>query len=62
MANFERFTELKDLITGLEGDADKFYNKGNSAAGTRVRKGLQDIKNLAQAIRLEIQEAKNTAK
>jgi hypothetical protein len=62
MAKFERFTELKDLITGLEGDADKFYNKGNSAAGTRVRKGLQDIKNLAQAIRLEIQEAKNTAK
>jgi len=62
MAKFERFTELKDLITGLEGDADKFYNKGNSAAGTRVRKGLQDIKNLAQSIRLEIQEAKNTAK
>ena len=55
MAKFERFTELKDLITGLEDDADKFYNKGNSAAGTRVRKGLQDIKNLAQAIRLEIQ-------
>ena len=62
MAKFERFTELKDLITGLEGDADKFYNKGNSAAGTRVRKGLQDIKNLAQAIRLEIQDAKNTPK
>ena len=59
MANFERFTELKNLITGLEADADKFYNKGNSAAGTRVRKGLQDVKNLAQAIRLEIQEAKN---
>ncbi len=59
MANFERFTELKDLITGLEADADKFYNKGNSAAGTRVRKGLQDVKNLAQAIRLEIQESKN---
>ncbi|MGV3510065.1 MAG: histone H1 [Sphingobacteriaceae bacterium] len=62
MAKFERFTELKNLITGLEGDADKFYNKGNSAAGTRVRKGLQDIKNLAQAIRLEIQEAKNSGK
>jgi hypothetical protein len=62
MAKFERFTELKDLITGLEDDADKFYNKGNSAAGTRVRKGLQDIKNLAQAIRLEIQESKNTSK
>lgn len=62
MAKFERFTELRDLINGLEGDADKFYNKGNSAAGTRVRKGLQDVKNLAQAIRLEIQESKNSAK
>lgn len=62
MAKFERFTELADLINGLEGDADKFYNKGNSAAGTRVRKGLQDIKNLAQAIRLEIQESKNSGK
>jgi len=61
MANYERFTELKDLINGLEGDADKFYNKGNNAAGTRVRKGLQDVKNLAQAIRLEIQESKNAA-
>ncbi|PWG79824.1 histone H1 [Pararcticibacter amylolyticus] len=61
MANYERFTELQNLVSGLEADADKFYNKGNSAAGTRVRKGLQDIKNLAQAIRLEIQESKNSA-
>ncbi|KAA8481897.1 hypothetical protein BDE36_4031 [Arcticibacter tournemirensis] len=60
MANYERFTELKNLISGIEADADKFYNKGNSAAGTRVRKGLQDVKNLAQAIRLEIQESKNS--
>ncbi|NQV74798.1 MAG: histone H1, partial [Bacteroidetes bacterium] len=29
------------------------------AAGTRVRKGMQDLKNLAQAIRLEVQEKKN---
>ncbi len=55
----KKFSDVKDLITGLEGDADKFYNKGNSAAGTRVRKGMQDLKNLAQAIRLEIQDSKN---
>ncbi|MXV13839.1 histone H1 [Hufsiella ginkgonis] len=60
MAKIEKFNELKSLIAGLEADADKFYNKGNSAAGTRVRKGLQDIKNLAQEVRLEIQDAKNT--
>ncbi|WP_069661026.1 histone H1 [Arcticibacter eurypsychrophilus] len=60
MANYERFKELKDLLTGLDGDADKFYNKGNSAAGTRLRKGLQDMKNLAQSIRLEVQDSKNS--
>ncbi len=59
MASIEKFNELKSLVEGLEGDADKFFNKGNNAAGTRVRKGLQDIKNLAQTIRLEIQESKN---
>ena len=56
MKNFE---ELKTLIASLECDADKFYNKGNSAAGTRIRKGMQDLKNAAQAIRQEVQELKN---
>lgn len=55
----KKFDELKKLVATLEGDADKFYNKANSAAGTRVRKGMQDLKNLAQSIRLEIQETKN---
>ena len=57
----QKFEELKNLIASLEGDADKFYNKGNSAAGTRVRKGMQDLKNLAQEIRAEVQEIKNKA-
>lgn len=55
----KKFTEAKNLIESLEADADKFYNKANSAAGTRVRKGMQDLKNLAQAIRLEVQDMKN---
>ena len=55
----KKFTEAKNLIESLEADADKFYNKANSAAGPRVRKGMQDLKNLAQAIRLEVQDTKN---
>ena len=62
MASMAKFKELKSLIEGLEGDADKFFNKGNNAAGTRVRKGLQELKNLSQDLRLKIQEAKNAAK
>ncbi|TCD02173.1 histone H1 [Pedobacter frigidisoli] len=57
----KKFEEVKSLLTALEADADKFYNKGNSAAGTRIRKGMQDLKNLAQAIRLEVQDTKNKA-
>ena len=57
----QKFEELKSLIASLEGDADKLYNERNSAAGTRVRKGMQDLKNLAQAIRAEVQEIKNKA-
>ncbi len=56
-----RFSELKDLVMSLESDFEKFYDKGNQAAGTRVRKGMQDLKNLAQDIRLKVQEQKNAA-
>jgi hypothetical protein len=56
-----RFDEVKNLIMSLEGDFEKFYDKKNQAAGTRVRKGMQDLKTLAQAIRSEVQEAKNSA-
>ena len=43
----------------LEGDFEKFYDKENQAAGTRVRKGMQELKNLAQEIRIEVQDIKN---
>ncbi|GAB3645724.1 histone H1 [Echinicola sediminis] len=57
-----RFTEVKDLIHSLEDDFEKFYEKGNKAAGTRVRNGMQTIKNLAQDIRKEVTEIKNSSK
>lgn len=54
-----RFSELRDLVTSLESDFEKFYEKKNQAAGTRVRKGMQELKNLAQDIRKEVQDIKN---
>jgi hypothetical protein len=57
----KKYEELKSLVASLEADVIKFGN-GNNAAGTRVRKGLQAIKNTAQALRVEIQEVKNTTK
>ncbi|PRY15543.1 histone H1-like protein Hc1 [Pontibacter ummariensis] len=54
------FSKLKDLVMSLESDFEKFYDKGNAAAGTRVRKGMQDLKNMAQDIRKEVQDIKNS--
>jgi predicted flap endonuclease-1-like 5' DNA nuclease len=62
----KRYNELLDLVTGedssennMQDDLKKFYGKGNKAAGTRARKGLQKLKELAQEIRMEIQDIKN---
>lgn len=56
-----RYDDLKSFVAGLEKDFQQFYDKNNKAAGTRVRKGMQDLKNLAQEIRSEVQEKKNAA-
>ncbi len=55
----EKFEKVKQLISDIETDAGKFYNSNNSAAGTRVRKTMQDLKVLATEIRKEITEKKN---
>ncbi|MBC8110829.1 MAG: histone H1 [Verrucomicrobia bacterium] len=55
----KRFDEIRDLVMSLEGDFEKFYDKGNQAAGTRVRQGMQTLKTLAQDIRTEVQNQKN---
>ncbi|REG94600.1 histone H1 [Algoriphagus antarcticus] len=54
-----KFSEVSELVNSLKNDFEKFYDKGNSAAGTRVRKGMQDLKNVAQDIRKEVQDKKN---
>lgn len=59
MAN--HFSALKDLVAGMEDDFSKFYDKGNKAAGTRIRKSMQDLKKMAQDIRTDVQDSKNTA-
>ena len=39
-------------------DLEKF-EAGNMSAGTRVRKNMQTVKDLAQKVRLTVQEQKN---
>jgi hypothetical protein len=52
------YEELKALVESLEEDFKKF-EAGNKAAGTRVRKGMLDLKNKAQEIRVHVQEVKS---
>ena len=49
--------EMIELAKSLEEDNRKFYG-GNNAAGTRLRKGLQEIKKKAQSMRNEITATK----
>ncbi|WP_316739229.1 histone H1 [Pedobacter aquatilis] len=58
----DKFSKLKDLVSGVEADAAKFYDANNGAAGTRVRKAMQELKVLAQEIRTEVTEKKNSDK
>lgn len=50
----ELYEELKMLIQDMEADMLKTYNKRNKSASIRVRKQLQDIKQKAQDIRVDI--------
>jgi len=53
------YSKLQEMLQSMEDDFSKFYDKSNKAAGTRVRKGMQELKDVAQKIRLEVQSMKN---
>ena len=54
----QEFDQLRELITSAEDDIQKAEG-GNKAAGTRVRKSMQDIKNAAQLVRTKILEKRS---
>jgi hypothetical protein len=54
----EKYNAILELMKNLEPDFEKFFVKGNKAAGTRIRKGMQDLKALAQDVRVAVQEKK----
>ena len=58
MADLPEFETLKQLIAEAEDDVSKATG-GNKAAGTRVRKKMQEIKNAAQEVRVKILEVRS---
>ena len=54
----QTFDDLQDAINDCQTDVTKFV-EGNNSAGTRVRKAMQVVKQLAQDVRVEVQDQKN---
>ena len=55
----QEYEDLKKLVMEIESDIDK-ADGGNKAAGTRVRKQMQAIKQAAQAVRNRVLEIRAT--
>ena len=53
----QEYEQLKSLVESVEDDIIKTEG-GNRAAGTRVRKAMQEVKQLAQAVRTKILESR----
>ncbi len=54
----QEYEDLKTLVAEIEADINKAEG-GNKAAGTRVRKQMQDIKQAAQNVRNRILEIRS---
>jgi hypothetical protein len=54
----EELGTIQKELNAAHEDAVKF-SSGNNAAGTRIRKSMQNVKNTAQKIRIAVQEGKN---
>lgn len=53
-----KLDELKNFIDSMQSDYEKFFVKGKNAAGTRLRKSLQELRRMAQELRNEIQKVR----
>ncbi len=56
----QEYERLRELVEQAADDINKAFG-GNKAAGTRVRKSMQDIKEMAQIVRKKVLEVRSTA-
>ncbi|MBL8008036.1 MAG: histone H1 [Ignavibacteria bacterium] len=52
----EKFSQLHEILETMKTDIEKFYDKGQNAAGTRLRKSLNDLRKKSAEIRKDIQD------
>jgi len=56
--------DLSSVVAEIQGDADKVENgkRGQNAAGTRVRKAMQEVKRIANDVRVAVTDIRNERK
>lgn len=57
-----RFQDFQAIVEAMESDFEKFYDKEVGAAGTRVRKHLQELAKLCKEVRNDVTAVKNARK
>lgn len=57
-----RISDFQKIVEAMEGDFEKFYDKEVGAAGTRVRKHLQELAKLCKEVRNDVTAVKNARK
>ena len=57
-----KYAEFTKLVEAMESDFEKFYDKEVGAAGTRVRKHLQELSKLCKDVRNDVTAVKNARK
>jgi len=57
--SMQEYEDLKVLVAEIEGDVNKAEG-GNKAAGTRVRKQMQKVKQATQLVRNRILEIRSS--
>ena len=69
MEYLDKYDALVKLLTeeveidgkkfNLKEDFEKFFVRSNKTAGTRIRRAMQELKKLAQDLRIDIQDKKS---
>jgi hypothetical protein len=57
-----RLVDFQKIVEAMETDFEKFYDKEVNAAGTRVRKHLQELAKLCKEVRNDVTAVKNARK
>lgn len=58
----EQYQKFTAIVEAMESDFEKFYDKEVGAAGTRVRKHLQELAKLCKEVRNDVTAVKNSRK